>query len=287
MSQRGQAADPPARRALSANEISANLLDGQSRELLHALHLLTPDGKLNADARRKLKQINHFAGLLRPLLHDVLDRPDPLTVVDAGTGSGYLGLLLYELFVGPAGVGEVVGLESNAQLVERATARAKRLGFERMRFVATRVAEYDRPAPNLAVVALHACDTATDDAIALGLRQEAKLVAVVPCCQAELANNLGAVRTDHALAPLWRFPILRRGFGAHLTNVVRALVLESHGYQVTATELVGWEHSLKNELILARKIQRGNSQARNQLKNLLQQFPGIRMGLLDAWGPGA
>ncbi len=287
MSGKPHAADPPARRALSAREISAELLDGQSRELLHALHLLTPDGKLNADARRKLKQINHFAGLLRPALHDVLDRPEPATVVDAGTGNGYLGLVLYELFVGPAGAGEVVGLESNAQLVDRATARAKRLGFDRMRFAATKVADYDRPAANLAVVALHACDTATDDAIVLGLRQEAKVVAVVPCCQAELANNLGGVRADHALGPLWRFPILRRGFGAHLTNVLRTLVLESHGYQVTVTELVGWEHSLKNELILAKKVQRGNSQARNQLKALLQQFPGIRMGLLDDWGPGA
>ncbi|MBM4345450.1 MAG: SAM-dependent methyltransferase [Deltaproteobacteria bacterium] len=272
---------------MSANEVSADLLNGQSRALLHALHLLTPDGKLNADARRKLKQINHFAGLLRPALHTALDLAEPLTLVDAGTGNGYLGLLLYELFIGPAGAGEVIGLESNGQLVDRATSRARHMGFDRMRFVATRVAEFDPIARNLAVVALHACDTATDDAIALGLRREAKVVAVVPCCQAELAHSLSAVRADHALAPLWRFPILRRGFAAHLTNVLRALVLECHGYQVTVTELVGWEHSFKNELILARKVQRGNSQARNQLKALLQLFPGVRMGLLDAWGPDA
>ena len=84
---------------------------------------------------------------------------------------------------------------------------------------------------------------------------------------------------------LWRHPIHRREFGANLTNVIRALVLESHGYQVTVTELIGWEHSLKNELILARKIQRGSGLARRQLNALLASLPPLAMHLLAEAGP--
>jgi hypothetical protein len=106
------------------------------------------------------------------------------------------------------------------------------------------------------VTALHACDTATDDAIAFGLQKQAKAMAIVPCCQAEVA---GVLRQHKALslrqtplAELWRHPLHTREFGAQITNVMRCLLLEAHGYQVTVTELVGWEHSMKNELILAR-----------------------------------
>lgn len=280
MAKSGQMAAGP-RQAVPARQLAAELADGQSRALLQALHLLTPAGDLNADARRKLKQVNHFVGLLRPLLLGIGGPERPLTVIDAGTGNGYLGLVLYELLIGPAG-GQLVGIESNERLADQARRRAAELGHERAHFVAAKVADYADVHEDLAVVALHACDTATDDALLLGVRQGAAAIAVVPCCQAEVARSLAANRPTDPLQPLWRHPIQRREFAAHFTNVIRALWLESHGYQVTVTELVGWEHSLKNELILARKIQRGNSQAARQLAALTQQFPTARMALLDA-----
>jgi Xaa-Pro aminopeptidase len=105
------------------------------------------------------------------------------------------------------------------------------------------------------VTALHACDTATDDAIAFGLRKHARFMVLVPCCQAELA---GCLRESKALAlartplsELWRHPLHTRELGSQVTNVLRCLYLEAMGYQVTVTELVGWEHSMKNELIIA------------------------------------
>src|ERR1700716_4411085 len=121
------------------------------------------------------------------------------------------------------------------------------------------------------VLALHACDTATDDALLLALRHDADHVAAVPCGQAEVAAQLKENR--HA-APqpwpqLWGHPIHRREMGAHLTNVIRALALQSLGYQVTVTELTGWEHSLKNELILARRVHREHRDARAELEALL------------------
>ena len=117
------------------------------------------------------------------------------------------------------------------------------------------------------VTALHACDTATDDALLLAIRHNADHVAVVPCCQAEVARQLAdAPAPAPAVAPLFEHPWHRREFGSHLTNVVRALALEANGYKVTVTELTGWEHSVKNELILGpeapRRLARGQGEAR-------------------------
>jgi hypothetical protein len=105
------------------------------------------------------------------------------------------------------------------------------------------------------VTALHACDTATDDAIDFGLKKKAKYFVLVPCSQAEVAaelrKNKGKMIGKNFLTEIWRHPIHTREFGSHITNVLRCLKLEAHGYQVTVTELVGWEHSMKNELIIA------------------------------------
>ena len=123
------------------------------------------------------------------------------------------------------------------------------------------------------VTALHACDTATDDALALAIANTADHVAVVPCCQAEVARQLERSRPDDAAtAALFAHPLHRRELGSHLTNVVRGLALEAHGYKVTVTELVGWEHSAKNELILGKRAQRYDLAARARLRAVLDRF---------------
>ena len=126
------------------------------------------------------------------------------------------------------------------------------------------------------VTALHACDTATDDAIAFGLQKQAKFMVLVPCCQAEVAaclrqqKALSLSRTP--LAELWRHPLHTREIGSQITNVLRCLYLEAMGYQVTVTELVGWEHSMKNELIIARYTGHKKRQAEERLRALLTEF---------------
>ena len=126
------------------------------------------------------------------------------------------------------------------------------------------------------VTALHACDTATDDAIAFGLEKKAKHMVLVPCCQAELARALNKNKALNLqrtpLAELWRHPLHTREMGSQLTNVLRCLYLESQGYQVTVTELVGWEHSLKNELILATYTGQKKRSAAERLQVLLEEF---------------
>ena len=259
--------------------------EGMSIELLKDLHLLTRDGQLNADARRKLKQIRHLVGLLRPALDDALARHTSPAIVDCGAGKSYLGALLYELVLGPAGRGTLTAIEARPELSAQAASRAARFGQDRFQvatgYIATS-AEHERP--NL-VTALHACDTATDDALVLAIAQGADHVAVVPCCQAEVARQLERARpSDPAVAALFAHPLHRRELGSHLTNVVRGLALEAHGYKVTVTELVGWEHSAKNELILGKRVNRFNSDARATLRAVLERFsiePAIITGLAE------
>jgi hypothetical protein len=240
-----------------------DLLDvrpGQSVELLKELHILTRDGKLNQDSRRKLKQVYHLYQFIEPLLAEVRrDHPD-LTLVDHGAGKSYLGFILYDLFFkGLDGSPRIYGIETREELVTRSTDLAARLGFAGMSFLNLSVAESiasDRlPAQVDVVTALHACNTATDDAIRFALAKEARYIVLVPCCQAEVAatlrKNKGQMLKSGALAELWRHPIHTREFGSHVTNVLRCLQLEAHGYQLNVTELVGWEHSMKNELIIA------------------------------------
>jgi hypothetical protein len=244
-----------------------------SIELLQDLHLLTRDGQLNADARRKLKQIRHLLRLLGPALEDAQVRAaDPL-IVDCGAGRSYLGALIYELVLGPAGRGTLLALETRTELTAQTAARATRFGHERFIAVAAAIRDATLPRRPSVVTALHACDTATDDALALAIVNEADHVAVVPCCQAEVARQLERSRpADVATAALFEHPLHRRELGSHLTNVVRGLALAAHGYQVTVTELVGWEHAVKNELIIAKRVQRYDERARMELDAVLTRF---------------
>ena len=256
----------------------------QSIELLQELHILTREGRLNQDTRRKLKQVYHLVQFIEPLLQQVLKERGDVVLADHGAGKSYLGFILYDLVLKPCGRGRVIGVEARAELVERSQALARRLGFERMDFLASTVQQALQH-PGLperidVVTALHACDTATDDAIDFALARGAQHLVLVPCCQAEVASvmrqhkALSLKRTP--LAELWRHPLHTREFGSQITNVLRCLRLEAQGYEVTVTELVGWEHSMKNELILARRMAADRpaqrERARERLLQVLDQF---------------
>lgn len=249
----------------------------QSTELLKELHILTRDGKLNQDSRRKLKQVYHLFRFIEPLLADVLSKHTELTLVDHGAGKSYLGFILYDLFFKSREVGHIYGIETRSELVEKSQALASKLDFPRMSFLNVSVEEsIDTPQlpSNIDVVtALHACNTATDDAIKFALQKKAQYIVLVPCCQAEVATVLNKHKNQSfgltALAEIWRHPIHTREFGSQITNVLRCLLLESHGYQVTVTELIGWEHSMKNELIIAKRSGAPRKNAQQRLEQIL------------------
>ena len=279
--------------------LDLDLRPGQSIELLKELHILTREGKLNQDSRRKLKQVLHLFQFIekilkelsqedaaralklsgaQPALDDAL--PKGLSLADHGAGKSYLGFIVYDLFFKQLLQGHIYGIETRSELVEASRTLAQRLNFQRMVFLNTSVAESSQseamPAQIDVVTALHACDTATDDAIAFGLLKKARAMVLVPCCQAEVAAQLRQNKALNLsrtpLAELWRHPLHTREIGSQLTNVLRCLYLESKGYTVTVTELVGWEHSMKNELILARYTGRPKQGAADHLQSLLTEF---------------
>ncbi len=233
---------------------------GQSIELLKELHILTRDGKLNQDSRRKLKQVYHLYQFIEPLLQEIQKEQGGVQLVDHGAGKSYLGFILYDLFFKTlTDNSHIFGIETREELVRKSQELAQRLAFPGMSFLNLSVAESIEsaalPGRIDVVTALHACNTATDDAIEFGLKKQARFMVLVPCCQAEVASvlkkNKGKSLAKEALTEIWRHPLHTREFGSQITNVLRCLQLEAHGYQVSVTELVGWEHSMKNELIIA------------------------------------
>lgn len=232
--------------------------DGQSIELLKELHILTRDGTMNQDSRRKLKQVYHLYQFIEPLLQQIYQQNSQISLVDHGAGKSYLGFILYDLFFkNLPGNFHIYGIETRAELVQKSQELASRLNFTDMSFLNLSVSESitstDLPSSIDIVTALHACNTATDDAIRFALNKQAQHIILVPCCQAEIAAILkkNKLWTSNILGEIWRHPLHGREFGSHISNVLRCLQLEAYGYQVTVTELVGWEHSLKNELIIA------------------------------------
>ena len=260
--------------------VLAELRPGQSVELLKELHILTREGRLNQDSRRKLKQVYHLIGFIEPLINEIIGQHAEVQLVDFGAGKSYLGFILYDLFFKPGGLaGGVHGIETRAELVEKTRALAARLGFHGMRFHALDAASAHKsdvlPERIDLVTALHACNTATDDAIRFALQRKVPYIVLVPCCQAEVAAMLRKHKQQalaDPLAELWRHPIHTREFGSHVTNVFRCLQLQAHGYDVNVTELVGWEHSMKNELIVARWDNRSGRVAAARLQTLLDQL---------------
>jgi hypothetical protein len=296
-----------------AKPLDLELRPGQSIELLKELHILTRDGKLNQDSRRKLKQVLHLFQFIEKILKALSEEDAAkasklgdsglvgdgvvgaaqmhgLTLADHGAGKSYLGFIVYDLFFKALSQGHIYGIETRAELVEASRALAQRLDFKRMVFLNTSVAESSQsdqmPAQIDVVTALHACDTATDDAIAFGLLKKARAMVLVPCCQAEVASKLRQNKALNLsrtpLAELWRHPLHTREIGSQLTNVLRCLYLESKGYTVTVTELVGWEHSMKNELILARYTGRPKAGAADRLQALLTEF-GLTQSLASRY----
>ncbi|BCB26037.1 SAM-dependent methyltransferase [Sulfurimicrobium lacus] len=255
---------------------------GQSIELLKELHILTRDGKMNQDSRRKLKQIYHLYQFIEPLLKEVLQKHPAISLVDHGAGKSYLGFILYDLFFKTLNdASHIYGIETRDELVAKSRELAQRLDFPGMSFLNLSVADSIESAqlPDTVdvVTALHACNTATDDAIHFALKKQAQFIVLVPCCQAEVAavlkKNKGKTLARNALTEIWRHPLHTREFGSLVTNVLRCLQLEAHGYQVSVTELVGWEHSMKNELIIA------------SYKDLPRKRPAERMNeVLEALG---
>lgn len=235
----------------------------EAAPLLRAVGLLQADGSMRPDSVRKYMQVSHMVGLLARGFEELAARHAEVRVVDAGCGSAYLTLALAWCFEHrwrqPA---RIVGLDRDAKLIEKVRGLAALAGLTSVRFEVAELSTPDvlgRAFPESdgrvhALIALHACDTATDHALAHGVAAGAELLAVAPCCQAELARQWAGLQAPGGpLAPIFASPQLRREAGATFTNALRMLLLRGVGYAVTAAEFVPTEHTPKNTLIRAQR----------------------------------
>ncbi len=231
------------------------ILPGEAPALLRALGLLSSDGTLPPDRARKFFQINHLVRLIEPQMLAMHAAHDVVRIVDAGCGRSYLTLLLAHCAKQRGAAIEILGIDQNPELIEecrRRTALAELSDLVRFEARAVDTVVRETLGEVHVVVALHACDTATCDAIALGVAVDAELIAVAPCCQAELARGWSELEnTVGGFAPVWNAPHLRREIAAHVTDAMRMTLLRAVGYDVSAAEFAGTEHTKKNTLLRA------------------------------------
>lgn len=243
-------------------EREAHLL-GNRAPLLHPVHdaplwramgLMQAFGEITKDDMRKYWQICHIVKLLLPDLQEVNSRHDHPVIVDCGCGRSYLSLLLawyyrHSLHIEP----RVVGIDFNGPIIEQCRRRAAQLDLDDiMTFQSCRLEEAEIPEDTHIFLALHACNTATDWALYYAVKAQAELLAVAPCCQAELAaiwKQYSEEGRAGTLSAIWDSPHLRRHVGAEFTDTMRLLQIRAAGYQASAIEFVPSEHTPKNTLL--------------------------------------
>jgi SAM-dependent methyltransferase len=219
--------------------------DTHDRERQHALRADHPLFGATKISRDKERQVQHYVELLRPL---PLWERDAIRVVDAGCGKAYMSLALvaYGREVGTRV--ELLGLDTNPQVIETVRAIAEGLGYDEARFEATSIDEYESEQPIDMLVSLHACDTATDEAIAAGVRLGAEAIVVAPCCHHELAAQIAGQKDA-----LLRHGLLLGRQADLVTDALRAAALEMLGYRVEVIEFVSTEHTAKNLMLRAER----------------------------------
>jgi SAM-dependent methyltransferase len=226
---------------------------------LQALGITGKDGAVRNDAQDKFRQINKMVEIFAPLIQG-LKAKNP-RILDMGAGKGYLDFALYDYLANRAGQpAEIIGVELRPALVADGNALAQRSNFDGLRFEAGSILDYDASGAD-AVIALHACDTATDDAIFQGIKAGAGLIAVAPCCHKQIRRQIEAGKSDDRLDFLLRHGTFMEKQAEMVTDGLRALLLEASGYRTKVFEFVSDAHTPKNNLIVAQKGKAGSRQA--------------------------
>ncbi len=220
---------------------------GEDSPYLHHLGITSREGKVLKAGQKKYRQINKYIEIVATLLKQC-ELPSSSTIVDMGSGKGYLTFALYDYLahwkdMRPA----ITGIELRPNLVELCNQIARDIGFEHLNFVAQDIQEFPTERIDM-LIALHACDTATDIALAKGIQANAKIIVVAPCCHRQIRNQMDC---QNELKPILDFGILKERQAEILTDGLRALILEANGYRTKVFEFISTEHTSKNLMITA------------------------------------
>lgn len=245
---------------LGHDRAKQRVLAGGNQPYLHALGVTNAQGQVLRDKGDKLVQIHKFVELFANLVKSVVEvvgKDGPpggtLKVVDMGAGKGYLTFAVYDYLVNTLEIAaEVVGVEARPELVAAGNALAADCGFAGLRFVSGTIADFDCTGAYV-VMALHACDTATDDALLKALAAKAGLVMVAPCCHKQVRPQL-RVGPDHLMQPLLTYGTHAEQLATMLTDSIRALALRTQGYAPNLFEFVSDAHTPKNVMLVATRL---------------------------------
>ncbi len=238
---------------------STHLEPKQAAPLLKAIGLMSHEGEIKAPVRKKFKQINHFLELLSPMLSRK-PKGDTFYIVDCGCGKSYLGFVLFwYLRTVLRKKARFLGIDVSSKLIQDCQDKASELGMKNMEFECSPMMKADLPEQVDLLISLHACDTATDEAIACAVAHGVEQMAVAPCCQQEIAAQLPGIPKY----PLKKHGLCTQRFGEMLTDMMRALFLEAHGYTTKVGEFISWEETPKNLLLRGEK---GNPNAAERME---------------------
>lgn len=238
---------------------------GQADELLKEIGILSPEGKIKNDMIRKYNQIDHFVELIDDLLKSLAAKHDTITVLDCGCGKSYLSFVLNyyikEVLKKPC---HFIGLDYSNTVIEASRRMAANLGYNNMEFKVTDIRSYHANTELQLVLSLHACDTATDEAIALALNNNVRSMVMVPCCHRELLNQYDFKPFEQVL----KYGILKARIADALTDGIRGLFLEALGYKVSIVEYISPLETPKNLMLRAEKQGGPNRKAMEEFKQL-------------------
>ncbi len=234
---------------------------------LKAVGIMTQDGKIRADMQGKFRQINEFLKLTGALEKF---NTSPLSVVDCGCGNAYLTFAFYYYLNSVLDIPtHLTGIDVNGELLTRHAEKSSSLDWSGLTFQTTRIIDFKPVTPPDIVLALHACDTATDEALAQGIRWQSKLIISAPCCQHHLQEQLDHQPAPRPFGPVERHGILKERLGDILTDTFRALMLRIMGYQTEVVQFVSSEHTAKNIMIRAvRSLKVGDPKFVQEYKDL-------------------
>lgn len=275
--QRGKASNPQQALDLAHDRRKQVILPAeQANPFLVEVGIMTSDGKVRAERQRKFRQINEFLKLVGETVEQAggiaafTHADTPLTIVDCGCGNAYLTFATYHYFQEVLGVPtELTGIDVNEELLARHEEKIRRLGWTGLSFQASSIIAYSPPTPPDMVLALHACDTATDEALAQAIRWQSASIFCAPCCHHHLQQQLSVPTVSAPLRPLLRHGVLSERLGDILTDTFRALILRIMGYHTEVVEFVSTEHTAKNLLLRAvKRGQAGNPEALQEYRAL-------------------
>jgi len=224
------------------------LISSNNKPYLTELKITDESGKVLVNSQDKYKQINHYIEILSSLLKEI-PSAETVKVVDMGSGKGYLTFALYDYLTNVLKIdAEVTGVEFRQELVDLCNKIATNTGFTKLRFQQGTIENFDSTGTNV-LIALHACDTATDDAIAKGIMAGADLVVVAPCCHKQIRRQIETQKTSNDLNFLTKYGIFLERQAEMVTDGIRALILEYFGYKTRVFEFISDAHTPKNVMI--------------------------------------